>query len=108
MKKAVAWAAALLLPAGILFHVFMSVSHFTVDQRISRAEFLQDRLIERNKRRLAEESILLSPQRVRAVATGEFGWSRPEQDRMVHFWVEDHGDEASVAGQGEVFGGSDD
>ncbi|KGE73508.1 hypothetical protein [Spirochaeta lutea] len=100
MKKVSAWVAALLIPAGFLFHVFLSVNHFALDQKISRAEFIQNRLVERNKRRLTEESVLLSPQRVRDYALEELGWDRPDQDNTVHFWV--GSDTGSTTSTGEA------
>jgi hypothetical protein len=88
MKYTSFFLATILLPAALLALVVLSVQHFQIDQAIRRNEDLQDRLIERNKRYITQESILSSPSRLRALAEDEYDRSQPASEQNLYFFVD--------------------
>lgn len=94
MKRALVYFSLFVLPAACLLVVLLSVSHFTVSREIAELESLQDRLIERNKRFITQESALTSPGRIRDLAVTELGLAPADPDQIIYFQV----DETQAAG----------
>ncbi|NCN04250.1 MAG: hypothetical protein GW949_01340 [Spirochaetales bacterium] len=88
MKYTSLFLATILLPAALFGLVLLSVQHFQIDQTIRRNKDLQDRLIERNKRYITQESILSSPGRLRALAETEYDRSQPVSEQNLYFFID--------------------
>ena len=79
---------ALLVPLACIFLVYLRVEHFVIDQEIRRQESLQERLIERNRRYIAQESMLSSPDRIRQIAQESEGFSMARPGQTIYFSVQ--------------------
>lgn len=84
-----AWiVSALLIPLVSIFLVYLRVEHFVIDQEIRRQETLQERLIERNRRYIAQESMLSSPDRIRRIALETEGYHMTQPGQTIYFSVQ--------------------
>lgn len=84
---------ALLVPLACIFLVYLRVEHFVLDQEIRRQESLQERIIERNRRYIAQESMLSSPDRIRKIASETEGFSMARSGQTIYFSIQTNPDQ---------------
>ena len=75
MRAGYLFGGALLITGLLLLNVWQSYRYEMLSRNVSLLENEQSRIVEENKRTIADITALLSPARIRRIATEELGMS---------------------------------
>ena len=73
MRAGYVMAGAILVSGLLLLNVWQSYRYEMLDREVTELEDTQEEIVEENKRTIAQITALLSPTRIRTLATEELG-----------------------------------